>query len=103
MWETLENLEFFQMVNEIFDHRHFGAQETYIKLLKGEGNGKSLKEIAESRGLSTRTIKKHLDTAVERGVAIRGKNGSITLKQMTMDLLCALIPEHRRKIHGWEW
>jgi predicted transcriptional regulator len=93
-------LDFFKMVNEVFKCRNFGAQETYRYLLES-GGGKTLGEMARSRGVSARTIRRHLESVVAAGVASREENGSITLKIPTQSLFLGLIAEDRRKIHGW--
>jgi hypothetical protein len=92
-------LDISSMVSEAFGHR-YGPAETYLAL-KGDGQGGSFKEIAEKRKLSERTIQRHLEIAIEVGVAFREANGSITLKDPTKELLLGLIPEDRRQVHGW--
>jgi hypothetical protein len=87
--EAAEYSEKRLMIYEIFGKNN-NAARTYMDVL-GWGRGMSFNEIAEHKLLSVRTIGKHLAIAVEVGVAVKEENGSITLKEPTMEFLKGLI------------
>jgi predicted ArsR family transcriptional regulator len=96
VWE--ESVDYHLTISEIFNHR-YGPVETYTTVLENNNRegGLSYKEIAALRGISYLTVKRHLDIAVQVGVAVREENGSITMRARDRDYFRSLVPPGRLK------